>query len=377
MIYLDNAATTRVSDVALDVVNNILKNNFANPSSLYKSGLDSENLITDARKSIAKILNCTPNEIYFTSCATESNNTAIYGAVKANARAGKKIVTSAVEHSSVVQPLKDLENQGYEVVCVKPRDDGEFYADDFLSQIDDKTVLVSIIMINNEIGTIMPVEKIAKAVKQKNPQTVVHIDATQGFCKYPINLKTLQADVVTASGHKIYAPKGVGFMYIRKGTKVKPLLLGGEQEFNFRAGTENTAFICAMAKSASHTHSKMSQNFAHYRELKTYFLTLVENIPQISINSTQNCVPYIVNFSVEGIRSEIMLHFLESHEIYVSSGSACKKGAKSHVLEAMGKSAKQMDTAIRISFCPQTTKDEIEALVDKLKLGIESLIKTK
>ncbi len=377
MIYLDNAATTRVSDNALDTVNDILKNSFANPSSLYKPGLDCENLITDARKSIAKILNCAPNEIYFTSSATESNNTAIFGAVKANARVGKKIVTSAVEHSSVLEPLKDLENQGYEVVYVKPRDDGEFYADDFLAHIDDKTVLVSIIMINNEIGTVMPIVELARAIKQKNPQTVVHIDATQGFCKYPINLKTLQADVLTASGHKIYAPKGVGFMYIRKGAKVKPLLLGGEQEFGFRAGTENVAYICAMAKTAVDTHSKMSQNFAHYKQLKAYFLTLVESISQISINSTQNGAPYIVNFSVEGIRSEIMLHFLESHDIYVSSGSACKKGAKSHVLEAMGKTAKQIDTAIRISFCPQTTKEEIEVLVDKLKLGIESLIKTK
>ncbi len=377
MIYLDNAATTRVGDIALDTVNDILKHNFANPSSLYRPGLECENLITDARKSIAKILNCAPNEIYFTSGATESNNTAIYGAVKANARVGKKIVTSAVEHSSVLEPLKDLENQGFEVVYVKPREDGEFYADDFLAHIDDKTVLVSIIMINNEVGTVMPAVELAKSVKQKNPQTVVHIDATQGFCKYPINLKTLQADVLTASGHKIYAPKGVGFMYVRKGTKIKSLLLGGEQEFGFRAGTENVAYICAMAKSALDTHSKMSQNFAHYKELKTYFMTLVEDIPQISINSTQNSAPYIVNFSVEGIRSEIMLHFLESHGIYVSSGSACKKGAKSHVLEAMGKSAKQIDTAIRISFCPQTTKEEIEVLVDKLKLGIESLIKTK
>lgn len=376
-IYLDNSATTKVCQKSIDAVINAMQNDYGNATSLHRKGFEAEKLIINAKKEISKALMCNENEIFFTSGATESNNMAIIGSVLANKRRGKKIITTAIEHSSVLESTKFLESMGYEIVRIKPNENGEFLPLDFFNAVDDNTVLVSAMFVNNETGTILPVCEIAKAVKAKNKQTIFHTDAVQGFLKIPLKVKNTDIDLLSFSGHKIYAPKGIGALYIKKGTKIQPLLYGGGQQNGIRVGTDSVPLISGLGQAVAEILPQREKLLSNYKELKTYLISMLENNDNVIINSKQNDAPYIVNISVKKIRSEIMLHYLEQFNIYVSSGSACSKGANSHVLSAFGYSKDRIDTALRISFSKDTTKEDLEFFVEKLNDGINSLAKMK
>jgi cysteine desulfurase len=354
-----------------------MKRYFGNPSSLYRLGMEAENIVSAARRVLAKALGCEEQCLFFTGSATESNNIAIFGSLAANPRKGKKILTTAVEHAAVLGPFTELQKRGYETVYLLPDETGNYTAQQFFDAVDDHTALVSVMLVNNEVGTRHPVEEIIRAVRRKNPNTLIHIDAVQGAFKLPFSIRTAAPDLLSVSGHKIYAPKGVGALYIKKGVKVSPLFFGGGQEKGMRPGTESVPLIAAFAAAVEWYLPQQKELLAGYEALRTELLERLAEIPEISVNSPVGAVPYITNLSVQGIRSEIMLHFLESRGVFVSSGSACAKGAKSHVLDALGLSDGRADTALRVSFGAYTEQKDIDRLVDGLKEGLASLIRTK
>lgn len=378
-IYLDNAATTRPCEPAVSAVFQNMVEDYGNPSSLHKLGLAAEQNVTEARKAVAAALVCDPKCITFTSGATECNNTAIFGSARNYGKRKKKIVVSAVEHPSVSEPIKYLEEkEGFEVVRIKPSRGGEISADDFIEAVDENTCLASCMLVNNETGAIQPVRKIFSYIKRTYPECVTHCDAVQGFLKMPIKSAEIFADVIVVSGHKVHAVKGVGAMYIRKGIRIAPLLLGGGQEKNLRSGTESVPLIAGFGAAVRALMPTVGVAHENAEKINAYLLKKLAKLTYVTVNSTaENTSPYIANFSVEGVRSEIMLHFLESRDIYVSSGSACSKGAHSSVLTAMGVSDKLADSAIRVSICRTTTMGEIDVFVTALQEGYASLAKTK
>lgn len=379
-VYLDNAATTKPCEPAVTAAFNNMVENFGNPSSLHKIGLAAEQNVTEARKAIAAALVCDPKCITFTSGATEANNTIILGAAKNyGKRNRKKIIISAIEHPSVAEPVKYLEETGeYRVVRIKPDRNGIIDPEDFIKEVDENTFLVSCMLVNNETGAINPVKKIFSYVKRNYPEVITHCDAVQGFMKLPIKSADLFADAIVVSGHKVHAIKGVGAMFIRKGVRIAPLVHGGGQENNLRSGTEPVPLISAFGAAVRALMGTMKTAYSNAETINNYLIKQLGKLDYIKINSnTEDSSPYILNFSVEGIRSEIMLHFLEGKEIYVSSGSACAKGAHSSVLTAMGISDKLADSAIRVSICRTTTMGDIDMLISAIKEGYASLAKTK
>ena len=375
--YLDNSATTKVCRAACEAVTEAMRVSYGNPSSLHKMGLEAERRVTASRKIIAQTLSCEPGELIFTSGATESNNMAIYGITSAYSRNGKKIVTTMIEHPSVLEPCARLEQEGYTVIKLPPDKEGHITPEAFVEAVDQNTVLVAFMLVNNEIGTILEAEQICRAVKRKNPKTLIHIDAVQGYCKIPFSLRKVSADTVSISGHKIYAPKGIGGLFVRKGVRLKPLVTGGGQEKGLRSGTESVPLIAGFGAAVSDTFPQLKTNFNHYIQLNEAVRQQLAAISEITINSKQDAAPYILNFSVQGIRSEIMLHHLERMGIYVSSGSACAKGAQSHVLAAFGLTKALSDTALRISFSPETDQEALDGLINGLKSGLEVLAKSR
>lgn len=379
MIYFDNSSTTKICPESLEITFNTLKNNFGNSSSLHNLGLESENIVIAAQKKIAKALNCDYKQLFFTSGATESNNNAIFGLIDANKRIGNEIITTSVEHMSVLNPIKQLENKDYKVTYINSDSKGQFQVLDFVNAVTDKTILVSLMLVNNELGTILPVEQIVKQVKRKNPNVLIHIDATQGFLKFPINLRLMDIDCLSFSGHKIFAPKGIGVLYIKKGTKLTPLLFGASQQNGVRSGTVPVPLIAGLGQAVEFINNNFSKHNQNYKELNDCLLNGLKNIDCININSPdENKVNHITNFSVDKIPSEVMLHFLESHNIFVSSGSACSKGKRSHVLEnSQHINNDNINYSLRISFGYYNTKKEVEEFLEKLKIGINRLIKVK
>lgn len=378
-IYLDNAATTRPCEPAVSAVFQNMVEDYGNPSSLHKIGLAAEQNVTEARKAVAAALVCDPQCVIFTSGATECNNTAIFGAAKNYGKRKKKIVVSAVEHPSVAEPIKYLEEkEDFEVVRIKPSRGGEIDPEEFIKAVDENTCLASCMLVNNETGAIQPVRRIFSQIKRDFPECITHCDAVQGFMKIPIKSAEIFADVIVVSGHKVHAVKGVGAMYIRKGIRIAPLLLGGGQEKNLRSGTESVPLIAGFGAAIRALMPTVGIAHENAEKISAYLLKKLSKLEYVTVNSTaENSSPYIINFSVEGIRSEIMLHFLESRDIYVSSGSACSKGAHSSVLTAMGVSDKLADSAIRVSICRTTTMGEIDVLVTALQEGWQSLAKSK
>lgn len=376
-VYLDNSATTKVCAAACEATVEAMKTVYGNPSSLHRLGFEAEKLVTQSRKQIAGALSCHPDELYFTSGATESNNLAIRGLTAAYPRIGRKIVTTTIEHPSVSETVASLGSAGYEVIRISPDSYGNFSPDAFAEAVGQDTALVTFMLVNNEVGILLPAAEICKAVKRKNPNTLIHIDAVQGFCKVPFRADRILADTISISGHKIYAPKGVGGLYLKKGVRLKPTQTGGGQEKGLRSGTESVPLIAAFGAAVAQTYPAMEKNYAHYCQLREHLKQNLANKPEIVMNSPENAVPYICNFSVRGIRSEIMLHFLEQSGIYVSSGSACAKGKPSPVLAAMGIPKERADTALRISFSPETTISDIDLLLDGLNNGISSLQKMR
>ena len=378
-IYLDNAATTRPCEPAVSAVFQNMVEDYGNPSSLHKLGLAAEQNVTEARKAVAAALVCDPQCVTFTSGATECNNTAIFGAAKNYGKRKKKIVVSAIEHPSVAEPIKYLEEkEGFEVVRIKPTRGGEISAEDFIDAVDENTCLASCMLVNNETGAIQPVRRIFSQIKRNFPECVTHCDAVQGFMKMPIKSAEIFADIIVVSGHKVHAVKGVGAMYIRKGIRIAPLLLGGGQEKNLRSGTESVPLIAGFGAAIRALMPTVGVAHENAEQISAYLLKKLSKLEYVTVNSTaENTSPYITNFSVEGIRSEIMLHYLESKDIYVSSGSACSKGAHSSVLTAMGVSDKLADSAMRVSICRTTTMGEIDVLVTVLQEGYQKLAKSK
>ncbi len=373
--YLDNSATTVVSEKAAQVALHMMTVEYGNPSSLHKKGLCAELELSKARENIASSLSVEDDEIYFTSGSTESNNTVIFGVAKAKHRLGKKIITTAIEHSSVMEACKKLENEGFTVVYLAPDENGVVPFSAFEEAVDEDTILVAVMAVNNEIGSIHNIERIGKIVKRKNPDAHFHCDAVQAYGKIVLKPKKWNVDSLCVSAHKVHGPKGVGALFIKKGSRVLPLLYGGEQQKKQRPGTECAPLIAAF--SAAVKEFDIINNREYVASLNSYLKDELRKLDGVIINSSEDALPYVLNISVEGIKSETMLHHLEEDEIYVSSSSACAKGKKSYVLKALGLNDRLIDSSLRISFSKYNTKDDVDAFLESLKRGIDTLAKTK
>lgn len=365
MIYLDNAATTKPCKECVKAVNEAMENDFGNASSLHGLGTASIGTIARAKKTLLAAVTGTKKpfdgSVLFTSGATESNNTALMGS-RLFQKSGK-IVSTAIEHPSVAKTLTRLEEDGFEVLRPAPKDSDDFVSA-LVDAVDENTVLLSAMAVNNETGFMIDTPRLYKEVKRKNPKTIVHIDAVQGFLKVP-----LDGDLISVSGHKIHSTKGIGALFIRKGETMLPLLAGGGQQGGLRSGTEPVELIAGFEAAVL----AYKGNAKHFTELKEHLLSRLSEIEDIGINSDSNCVPNIVNFSVRGVRSEIMLHSLEEAGIYVSSGSACSRGKKSEVLPAFGISDKDIDCAVRVSFSAENTTDDVDALCGKIAQTVQRI----
>ena len=372
MIYFDNAATTRAADEVAERVRYMLLENFGNPSAQSMMGVRAENELNDARKIMAKSINALPEEIYFTSGGTEDDNWAIFGTAEGYKRSGKHIITTSIEHPAVAEPMERLRQKGWEVTVLDVDKNGYIDLDALRDSIRDDTVLVSTILINNEVGTIQDVVSIGRIIKERNHNTLFHVDAVQAFGKYPIDVRKMNIDMLSMSGHKIHGPKGVGFFYMKKGLKVRPIIYGGGQERGQRSATENTPGIAGLAKAVELAMENMDASHEKVMEVKrTLAEGILRDIPKTHINgpSIEEASPYVLNVSFNGLRSEVLLHSLEESEIYVSAGSACssKKKGGSHVLRSLGLSDERIEGAVRFSFCRYNTVEEALFCLEVLK----------
>ncbi len=368
--YLDNSATTKCSDRAVELMIKILSEDYGNPSSLHNMGADAEKYIKEARKKIARTLKAEEKEIVFTSGGTESNNLAILGGVEANKRAGNHIITTSVEHASVWQPMKHLEEQGYRVTYLPVDEYGRISLTALDEALDEETIFVSMMQVNNEIGTIEPVSEAVRRIRAKAGKALIHVDAIQSYGKMMIHPKKLDVDMLSVSGHKIHGPKGSGFLYVREKTKLKPILFGGGQQKGIRSGTENVPAIAGLGAAAAEIYENMQEKTDRMYELRDYFVREVAKIKDVTVNGAvgRETAPHIISVSVEGVRSEVMLHSLEEKKIYVSAGSACSsnKPSVSRTLKAIGLKPELLDATIRFSLCETTTKEELDYALEAL-----------
>ncbi len=360
--YLDNSATTKVCKEAIDKMCDCMENNWGNPSSLHMVGINAYNALEEARETLAKSLGCQKKEIFFTSGGTEANNLAIKGAVAKNKRKGKKIITSSIEHPSVMNVMDKLEKEGYEVVRLKCDEKAIVRIEDLQKEIDGGTILVSVMAVNNEVGSIQPFDKIKNIIRRNNSPALLHVDAVQAFGKIPLKPSTTGVDLMTVSSHKIHGPKGVGALYIRDGVKITPVTLGGEQEKQIRPGTEAMPAVVGFGE-AIRQLPNINEQLKKMSTLRNDFLIKLNAIEGVCINSTEDALPYIVSISVPGLRSEPMLNLLSDMGVCVSSGSACAKGHKSYVLEALGLDNGKTDSALRISMSRYTTEEELDLFI--------------
>ena len=368
--YLDNAATTMVNPEVIETITKAMAEHWANPSSLYTPGAHSELALNKARADVARTLGATAGEVYFTGCGSEGNNLAILGAARTR-KWGKRIVCTGFEHPSVALPMQRLAQEGYDVQFVAPEADGHLNVDKMLELVDKNTILVAAMQVNNETGTAVDVARLAAGVKARNDRTAVHVDGVQAWMRVPVQLANI--DSYSVSGHKIHAPKGIGALYLRKGYHIEPPYLGGGQEKGMRPGTENLPYAIGMAKAATLLSRTLPQRHKTLVELNTRLREGLKQFPEVTLNSPEDAVPEVLNFSLNVIRSETMLHHLETMGVYVSSGSACSKGAASHTLTAMGLEPRRIDTAIRASFCADNTPEDVDALLEGLKTGLATL----
>ena len=371
--YLDNCATTAVCPEAAKAALRAMTEVYGNPSSLHGMGVAAEELVRGARGEIAKSLRCATEEIYFTSGGTESNNIAVIGAARALRRRGRRIVTTMAEHPSVGHAADFLEKEGFEVVRLRPGSDGSVSARDIETAVNKDTILVSVMLVNNETGAIQPVEAAKQAVKAVGAPALVHCDAVQAYGRLRFSPASLGTDLVSVSAHKIHAPKGVGALYMARGARIQPIVFGGGQEKGLRSGTEPVPAIAAFGEAARVAFAGFDGHVSHMAELRNMCAKLLSDIPGVSINSPRHGAPHILNVSCRGVRSETMLHFLESLGVFVSSGSACSRGRGSEVLKAMGLPQTDIDSALRISFSRYSTPDDVTALADGVALGLKTL----
>lgn len=379
-VYLDNSATTRPRDEVINAMTYMFKNAYGNPSSLHRKGLEAEKEIEKSRNIISRFLGVDSKEIYFTSGGTESNNIAIQGLIKKYSKRGNHIITTKIEHSSVLNIFKYYENKGFKVTYLDVDEKGIVDLEQLENSINDETILVSVMMVNNEIGTIQPIKKIKDIIKKKNNNIKFHVDGVQAFGKIDVSLRSLEIDTFSFSGHKIHGPKGIGGLYVRNGIILEPIIFGGNQEKGLRSGTENVPGIVGLGKAVEIIKNNFQSEKRHLEELKNYFINKVtEKIDNIKINSytDDRCAPHIVNISFVGVKGEVLLHYLEEDGIFVSTGSACsshKKG-RSHVLQSIGLKEKEIEGAIRFSFAFYNTKEEIEYVIDKLERSVKDIRK--
>ncbi len=364
-IYLDNSATTRVCRAAADKAYDLMVNIYGNPSSLHTLGFRAEQEITAARRTLAKLLGAQPEELFFTSGGTESNNLAVLGSVAAHPHAGRHVVTTAVEHASVAEACVQLEKQGYEVTRLVPGEDGTITPQQIVDACRPDTVLVAVMLVNNETGACFPLEKAVAGIRRVAPNAHIHCDAVQAAGKMPIQADRWGFDSLSASAHKLHGPKGCGVLFLRRGARLQPRNVGGKQERGVRCGTEAAPLIAAFGVAVDEIPPYAVQQ-AHYTALRKQLLEGLVCMPGVRLHLPKGGVPHIVHFSVPGFRSETMLHFLAQRHIYVSSGSACSKGAKSPVLTALGLPAEEIDSALRVSMDMSNTEEDITSFLQVL-----------
>ena len=372
-IYLDNAATTQVCPEARDAACEAMTVSFANPSSTHTAGRRAKQLLDKARTEIAGSLGCAANEVYFTSGGTESDNWAVFSGAEMSRRFGMHIISSVTEHDAVRKPLEKLERMGFEVTLLRPDQNGAVSPEAVGAALREDTVLVSLMLVNNETGSVTDIAGVSKLLKASGSRALLHTDAVQGFCKLPFTPSSLGADLASVSGHKIHAPKGVGALYIRNGLRLPPYLLGGGQENGSRSGTEAIPAIAAFGAAAHAGHAAMAEAMPRISLLRQHAIRrLTEELRDVVLIG--DGAPHILCLSLPGYRSEVLMNYLERREIYVSRGSACKKGRRSHVLEAFGLPARVIDGALRISFSRFTTQEEVDALCDGLAAAQKELL---
>ncbi|MBQ5841250.1 MAG: cysteine desulfurase [Clostridia bacterium] len=372
VVYLDNSATTRVCAAAADKAYELMTDCYGNPSSLHTMGFRAEQEMTVARRAVAVMLGAQPENLLFTSGGTEANNFAILGYAAAHPRAGRHIVTTAVEHPSVAAACDLLEQQGYTVTRLLPDGEGVITPQQMVEACREDTCLVAVMLVNNETGARFALEKAVAAIRRRAPQAHIHCDAVQAAGKIPLYAERWGFDTLSASAHKIHGPKGCGVLYVRKGVRLAPRQVGGGQEKGLRSGTEAAPLIAAFGAAVTQLPSYTEQQ-RHYESLRQRLLQQLEGVSGVRFHLPAGGVPYIVHLSVPGYRSETLLHFLAQKEIYVSSGSACSKGAKSPVLTAMGLSADEIDSALRVSLSRENTIEDMDAFAHALQQAMETL----
>lgn len=370
-VYLDNAATTRPYDEVLDYMDNVSRLYYGNPSSLHRKGIEAEKLIKRARETLADSLGVLSKEIYFTSGGTESINTALKGYLEANQRKGRHIITSEIEHPATLETCRQLEEKGFIVDYIGVGADGVIKLNELEDKLNEDTALISIMLVNNETGAIQPIDKIAAVKRAKNNNTVLHVDAVQGYGKLDIRPEKSGIDLLSLSSHKIHGPKGVGALYVDKNIKIKPIIFGGGQETLLRSGTENVPGICGFGLAAEKAYTEIENSALKIGSLKELFINLIKDsdIGEYMILSNENASPYIINIAFADTKSEVMLHHLEEKGIFVSAGSACssKKKKHSHVLTAMNVKQREIEGAIRFSFSIFNNEKEILYTIEAIK----------
>jgi len=378
-IYFDNGATTKPYDEVIDEVSAAMKDFFGNPSSLHKLGIKSEKRLNEAREYLSSTINASKDEIYFTSGGSETNNLMLKGLLKP----GHHLITTAFEHQSILKTCEELEEKGVKVTYLNVDENGMISLDDLRESICKNTVLVSIMHVNNEMGSIQNIEEIGKIIKETSSRARFHVDAIQSYGKLPIDVKKMNIDMLSVSAHKIHGPKGIGFCYIKKGLVLNSLVKGGSQEKGLRAGTENLPAVVGMQKAAEITMARSSENYNSLWDLKGYMISRLNEIKDIRINSpqTKDYSPYILNVSFRGVRAEVLLHLLEAEDIYVSTGSACTSKSSivqgSYVMKSLKLSNKDIESAIRFSFSAENTKEEVDKAIEVLQKSLMFLRRGK
>ena len=373
-VYLDNAATTRVCEEAIDAMLRVMREDYGNPSSTHSPGRYAAAVLSGARSKVAGALGARPDDVCFTSGGTESDNWAILGAAETMSRKGKHIVTSAIEHDAVLSPVNKLENSGWDVTYIKPDSSGRISAEAFAEALRDDTVIASIMLVNNETGAVNPVGDYSREIKRRRLSTVLHTDAVQGFCKIPFTADTLGADLITVTAHKIHGPKGVGALYARRGLRLPPLMLGGGQESGRRSGTEPIPAIAGFGEAAWLAYNRREKDAEHARALRDYIIGLIRDELPEAVMIGEGDSPYILSLSLPGYMSETVMNRLDSVGVYIAKSAACKKGARSRVLEAMGLSDDVINGVLRVSLSRYNTIEEAGYFAEMLANASKTLI---
>lgn len=374
-IYLDNSATTKPYKEVVDKMVLALTTQYGNPSSIYKKGIEVEREIKEIRRNIARSLGAKETEIYFTSGGTECNNTIIRSVANLNKKTKNHIISTVIEHPSILNTLKDLEADGFEVTYLPVGKDGKISLEDLKNAIKKETILVSVMHVNNEIGTIQPIEEIGKYLKSLDEKVYFHVDGVQSYAKIKFRPSRYNIDFMSVSGHKLHGPKGIGFMYVKENNRIKPLLTGGGQEIGIRSGTENVPGIYGIGEAVRILNQDLEGTIDKIRGLRDLLKEeILANIDNVKINSPEDGVCHVLNVSFRGVRGEVLLHYLEQKEIYVSTGSACSSKKKgSHVLNAIGLTPDEIEGAIRFSLSDLNTREEIMKTVEVLKESVSDL----